>query len=342
MPFGSGARAETDADRGLWAFAFGIGFLGQLVQFNVTPRSVMKLELREKSLMRGDIEMRFDPNNFLPGDRRDSETDSARFGCCFSSAARTRLLLSYLRTHDVIKDFVPATAEIDPVTTSRVGADIRTAGYGDSFKTQVIAKENKYRGYGSKNTTLRHLPSLKGESAMQATRPIQNIRRLFVAATGCLSIFAVVCQADSVKTEVPRAEAASHGSALTITVPQNSRPRMIVVLDERGQAISVSGVIDGRVDAEIGQCVLCSADVTNHEYATNHEKDPTCKRLSKEGVYNKEVKRNLPICGALTGGTVNEIVPVVIMRAHLNPDCLIWKEAAGVVVYTYPKGCAHP
>jgi tetratricopeptide (TPR) repeat protein len=72
------------------------------VQWSLSPKASAQVELRYRETESGDIELRFDPNNFFPADRREIETDLARVGYHQTLTPRSDLIasLAYERLND--------------------------------------------------------------------------------------------------------------------------------------------------------------------------------------------------------------------------------------------------
>lgn len=98
------------------------------VQYSLTPKTSFQAEFRKRDLKKGDIELRFSPDDFLPKLRQEEESDLIRFGFNHSFAPDSILLGS----------FMYQKAETDLVDTEPVDPVL-----------QLFQIRNKEKAYGS-------------------------------------------------------------------------------------------------------------------------------------------------------------------------------------------------
>lgn len=96
-----------------------------------------------------------------------------------------------------------------------------------------------------------------------------------------------------------------------------------------GEILEALGVNDQAEVEQAAKGTLCTPEIVA-EYGD----DSLCSKLRQA---NKVGPNDLPVCLATTGGMVNKVIPLQLMLAHRDPDCMLVIEQNGHIVHAYPR-----
>ena len=109
-------------------------------QSQLSPRSSILLEWRSKDTDRGDINLRFDPNDFSPRNRRNIETDFLRVGYRYTPTSRSDILVSASSVDATDQSFVESFSNYFlgfPIPVGQLQTEGDTTTDAESYNTEI-------------------------------------------------------------------------------------------------------------------------------------------------------------------------------------------------------------
>ncbi len=126
-------------------------------QVALTPKASIQGEFRYNLTKNGDIDLRFDPQNFSPDQRRKRETDSYRLGFHYAAAPRSDIIASAFY-QDADEDFDDSSI----FTSTKEGAKVYGGEVQDLFHTarlNIIVGAGHFDGEDTFDGTILGFPS---------------------------------------------------------------------------------------------------------------------------------------------------------------------------------------
>jgi len=130
-------------------------------QYELSPKTSIQAEFRSRDFNSGDLQLLFDPKDFLPDLREDDQTKSVRLGLHHSFSPNSDLIASVIYVHSDTDYFVP-------------GFDIKGEGDGILAEVQHIFRMEKFSiisGAGRFDEVSKEEDIFSGESTTTKTSP---------------------------------------------------------------------------------------------------------------------------------------------------------------------------
>jgi outer membrane receptor protein involved in Fe transport len=131
----------------------------------VTPKLNIQVELRRRETDQGDLELRFDPQEFLSDDRLRIEQGTSRLGLRYSPSSQADIIFSYIRTD---REDTDTSIDLD----NQIDLFLDDEGY--QFETQYLFRADRFNitaGFGGYDTRVnRHRVEMEDEAVVDEMR----------------------------------------------------------------------------------------------------------------------------------------------------------------------------